>query len=115
MASEKTIIESLKRHRGAYMSACVLLNLLNELGKKIRCEAVPSILTVFPNEFNKVNNTGTRMQDCIYHMTLKSHFISECRTKTSRFRLQKTRRFYGRQRITLRCYLRNRSAVAVNC
>ena len=26
-------------HRGSYMSAHVLLNLLNELGEKIRCEA----------------------------------------------------------------------------
>ena len=40
------------------MSAHVLLNLLNELGKKIRCESLPSILSVFPNEFNKFNNTG---------------------------------------------------------
>ena len=45
------------------MSAHVLLNLLNSLGKKIRCEAVPSILSVFPNEFNKFNNTGARMQE----------------------------------------------------
>ena len=48
------------------MSARVLLNLLNELGKKIRSEAVPSILSVFPNEFNKCNYTGARMQDSIY-------------------------------------------------
>ena len=34
------------------MSAHVLLNLLNELGKRIRWEALPSILSVFPNEFN---------------------------------------------------------------
>ena len=68
------------------MSAHVLLNLLNELWKKIRCEAVPSILSVFPNEFNKFNNTGARMQDSIYHMTLKSHFISKFWSKTSRFR-----------------------------
>ena len=27
------------------------------------------------------------MQDSIYRMTLKSHFISEFRTKTSQFRL----------------------------
>ena len=38
------------------MRAHVLLNLLNELGKKIRCEALPSILSVFPNEFNKSTN-----------------------------------------------------------
>ena len=65
------------RYRGSYMSAHVLLNLLNELGKKIRCEALPSILSVFPNEFNKFNNTGARMQDSICHMTLDSHFISK--------------------------------------
>ena len=55
------------------MSAHVLLNLLNELGKKIRCEALPSIVSVFPN---KSNNAGAQMQDSIYHMTLKAHFIS---------------------------------------
>ena len=40
------------------MGAHVLLNLLNELGKKIRCEALLNILSVFPNKFNKFNNTG---------------------------------------------------------
>ena len=30
-----------------------------------------SILSFFRNEFNKLNNTGTRMLDSIYHMTLK--------------------------------------------
>ena len=44
------------------MSDRVLLNLLNEPGKKIRCEALPPrILSVFPDEFNKFNNTGARM------------------------------------------------------
>ena len=33
------------------------------------CEAVPSILSVFPNESNKFNNTGAGMQDSIYHDT----------------------------------------------
>ena len=72
-------------YRGSYMSAHVLLNLLNELGKKIRCEALQSILSVFRKEFNKFNNKGARMQVSIYHMTLKSHFISKFCTKTSRF------------------------------
>ena len=71
---------------GSYMSAYVLLNLLNELRKKIRCQALPNILLVFPNEFNKLNNTGARTQDSFYRMTLKSHFISKFCTKTSRFR-----------------------------
>ena len=67
------------------MSAHVILNLLNKLGNKIRCEALLSILSVFPNEFNKFNNTGAQMQDSIYHMTLKSHFISKFCIKTSQF------------------------------
>ena len=68
------------------MSAHVLSNLLNKLEEKIRCEAVPSILSISSNEFNKFNNTGARMQDSIYHMTLKSHLITEFHIKTSRFR-----------------------------
>ena len=37
---------------------------------------LPSILSLFPNEFNKFNNKRARMLDSIYHMTntLKSHF-----------------------------------------
>ena len=57
-------------NRGSYMSANVLLNLFNELRIKIRCKAVPSILSVFPDEFKTFNNTRARMQDSIYHMTL---------------------------------------------
>ena len=70
--------------RGSYMSAHVSLNLLNELGEKIRCEAVPSILSISSNEFNKLNSTGARMQDSIYHMTLKSHLIRDLCFKTSK-------------------------------
>ena len=68
------------------MSVHVLVNLLNLLGKTIRCETLPSILPVFHNEFNKFNNTGARMQDSIYHTTLKSQYISKFCTKRSRFR-----------------------------
>ena len=35
------------------MSAHVLINLVNELGKKVRCEALLSILSVFSNHFNQ--------------------------------------------------------------
>ena len=63
-------------NRGSYMSAHVLLNLLNELGKIDKMRGLPSILSLFWNEFNKFNNTRARMLDSIYHMTntLKSHF-----------------------------------------
>ena len=57
--------------RGCYMSAHVLLNLLNELRKKDRMRGLPSILSLFRNEFNKFNNTSARMLDSIYHMTLR--------------------------------------------
>ena len=58
------------------MSAHVLLNLLNELRKRDKMRGLPSILSIFRNEFNKFNNTRVRMLDSIYHMTntLKSHF-----------------------------------------
>ena len=58
------------------MSAHVLLNLLNKLGKRDKMRGLPSILSLFRNEFNKFNNTRTRMLDSIYHMTntLKSPF-----------------------------------------
>ena len=60
------------------MSAYVLLNLLNELRKRDEMRGLPSILSLFRNEFNKFNNTGARMLDSIYQMTfkiiLKSYF-----------------------------------------
>ena len=84
------------------MSAHVLLNLLNELGKRDKMRGLPSILYLFRNEFNKFNNTSARMLDSmldsIYHMTntLKSHFwrqnviiLSLC-----------TQRCYGRHNVS---------------
>ena len=44
-------------YRGSYMSAHVLLNLSNELGKRDKMRGLPSILSLFRNEFNKFNNT----------------------------------------------------------
>ena len=44
-------------NRGSYMSAHVLLNLLNELGKRDKMRGLPSILSLFRNEFNKFNNS----------------------------------------------------------
>ena len=58
------------------MSAHVLMNLLNELGKRDKMRGLPSILSLFHNRFNKFNNTRAQMLDSIYHMTnpLKSDF-----------------------------------------
>ena len=85
-------------NRGSYISAHVLLNLLNELGKRDKMRGLPSILSLFRNEFNKFNNTRARMLDSIYHMinTLKSDFwrnnviiLSLC-----------TQRCYGRHNVS---------------
>ena len=77
------------------MSAHVLLNLLNELGKRGKMRGLPSILSHFRNEFNKLNNTRARMLDSIYDMTLitlKSHF----RRKNVIIFSLCTQRYYGR-------------------
>ena len=51
------------------MSAHVLMNLLNELGKIDKMRGSLSILLLFRNEFNKLNNTGAQKLYSIYHMT----------------------------------------------
>ena len=53
------------------MSAHVLLNLSNSLGKKDKMRGLPSILSLFRNEFNKFTNTRVRMLDHIYYWTLR--------------------------------------------
>ena len=52
------------------MSAHVLLNLSNKLRKREKMRGWLSILSLFCNQYNKLNNTA-RMLDSIYHMTLK--------------------------------------------
>ena len=66
------LVHSMTGYRGSYMSAHVLLNLLNELGKRDKMRGLSSILSLFRNEFNKLNNTSARMLDSIYHMALRS-------------------------------------------
>ena len=60
------------KYRGSYMSAHVLLNLLNKLGKRDQMRGLPSILSLFHNELNKFNNTRAPMLDYFDHMTLRS-------------------------------------------
>ena len=50
------------------MSAHVLLNLFNELGKSDKMRGLSSILSLFRNEFNKFNKTGELMLDSISHL-----------------------------------------------
>ena len=67
------------------MSAHVLLNLLNESRKSYKMRGLPSILSLFRNEFNKYNNIRARMLDSFYLMTLKQ--LKNCifGVKTPRF------------------------------
>ena len=53
------------------MSAHVLLNLLNELGKRDKIRGLPSILSLSRSEFNKFNKTRARMLDSFYYMALR--------------------------------------------
>ena len=80
------------------MSAHVLFNLLNELGKRDKMRGWPSILSLFRKEFNKFNNTGARMLDSIHHMALK--ILKKCTfgEKTSRF--SPILRYNGRQYVS---------------
>ena len=52
------------------MSARVLLNLSNELGKRDKMRGLPSILSLFRDELIKINNKRAQMLDSSYHMTL---------------------------------------------
>ena len=53
------------------MSVHVLLILLNELGKRDKVRGLSNIVSLFRNEFNKFNNTRSRMLDSIYNMTIR--------------------------------------------
>ena len=53
------------------MSTPVLLNLLNEMGKKIKCEACPAFHCFFSNKVNKFINTRVQIFDSTYHMKAK--------------------------------------------
>ena len=54
----RSLFSGIALHRGSYVSAHVLLNLLNELGKSDKMLGLLSILLLFGNKFNKFNNTG---------------------------------------------------------
>ena len=53
------------------MTVHVLSISLNELRKKDKMQCLLSFKSQFRNEFNKFNNTGARILDYLYHITLK--------------------------------------------
>ena len=57
------------------MSAHVLLNLVNKLGKRDKMLGLPSILSLFHNKFNEYKSTDVRFYlSYEIKITLKSHF-----------------------------------------
>ena len=81
-------------HRGFYMSAHVLLILLNELGKRDKMRGLPSILSFFRNEFNKFNVRFYLSYDI--KISVKSHFCPKNVIILSLF----TQRCYGRHNVS---------------
>ena len=71
LSSSNHDFQAYYRDKISYMSAHVLLNLLNELEKRDKMRGLPSILSLFRNEFNKFNNTRALMLDSNYHMLLR--------------------------------------------
>ena len=49
------------------MSADILLNLLNELGKRDKMRGLPSFFFLATSLMNEFNNSRARMLDSIYH------------------------------------------------
>ena len=64
------------RNRGSYISAHVLLNLLNGLMKKDKMRGLPTIFSHFRNEFNKLKNTGAHMLGFFLSYDTKTTFKS---------------------------------------
>ena len=58
------------------MSAHVLLNLLNELGKRDKMRGLPSILSLFRNKFNKLNKyKSTNVRFCLSYDNLDCFYM----------------------------------------
>ena len=62
------------KQRILHECSCII-EFIKRVGENDKTRGLAEHLTSFPNKLNKFNNTRARMQDSIYHMTLKSHFI----------------------------------------
>ena len=63
-------------------------------------QGLPSILSLFLNEFNNFNNTGAQMLDSIYHMTLKGLKVTSGRANV-KILPTFTQRYNGRHYVLL--------------
>ena len=53
------------------MGVPVSLHLISEFRKRDKMRSLPSILSLFRNEFNQFSNTGLRLLESLCHMTLR--------------------------------------------
>ena len=76
-------------------------NLLNELKKRDKMRGLPSILSLFRNEFNKFINTRARMLDSFCHMTFRllRILISDVKRLYFYHYIRGTQRYYGRHNL----------------
>ena len=51
------------------------------MGKSDKMRGLPSILSLFRNEFYKFNETGARMLDSIYHYDIEDIYFFEVNTE----------------------------------
>ena len=49
----------------------MFIEFIKRMGKRVEMRGLPSILSLYSNEFNKFNNTRARMLDSVYHVTLR--------------------------------------------
>ena len=76
------------QHSSDLTRVSCLLHFSNELRKSDKMRGMSSILAQLRNEFNKLNNTGARMIDSIYHMALrllKNRFFARTRQEFAIF------------------------------
>ena len=82
------------------MSAHVLLNLFNELRKRDKMRGLPSILSLFRNEFNKFKKyKGTNVRFYLSY-DIKITLKSNCCRKSVIILLLCTQRCYGRHNVS---------------
>ena len=86
------------------MSVHVLLNLLNELGKRDKMRGLSSSLSLFRNEFNKFNNTRARMLDSFLSYGIKITLESNFWRKNVIILLISTQICYGRHNVSRKVF-----------
>ena len=68
--------EIIQINRISHECSCFIEFIKQVREKRYNVRLAEHFISLFCNKFNKFNNTGARMLDSIYHLTLKLHFHS---------------------------------------